>query len=254
MGKITFICSIYFFIFSNCLARVPVKVGAYTWAPFLIDNLSDYGIVYDLVDEFNKVQEVYKFELVHIVNDDRYRKIRSGEVDLILFEDPTWEWQDMEVDMSDTLYHGGEVYLGNINLFKSRDDFKELKKKHISATRFYHYNLLGYETDQEKLSKKFKITLVKNIEDNIYNVLNKKADVALISISHLSWFLHRYPQYKKNLITAKNQDLHYNHVAVISKKGNISLKGFNKVLNLLKKENRLEQILQRYGLTYKAAK
>ena len=111
-----------------------VKVGAYNFPPYAIKPESDQpqGLVPDLLEALNQQQTAYHFELVPTSVTRRFRDFEHGRFDLILFESPSWGWQDVKLDDVDLLASDSEVYVAKALPGRGQAYFDQLKGKQLA--------------------------------------------------------------------------------------------------------------------------
>ena len=81
-----------------------VRVGAAHFPPYTVrpEQGADTGLLPQLVEALNALQTDYQFVLVPTSIPRRFRDFQQGRVDMAIFENPKWGWQDIahtDVDM-----------------------------------------------------------------------------------------------------------------------------------------------------------
>ena len=183
-------------------AAQEVRVGAYHFPPYVLKPESEQptGLLPELLQAFNLAQDDYRFNLVATSTKRRYRDLQNGRFDLILFESPSWGWQDTAHEALDLHIEDAEVYVAS--LLPGRDEafFADFSGKRMALYNGYHYGFAGFNSDQAFLSETFSALLTYSHDSNLVMLLRGRADAAVVTRSFLQAYLKRYPEKASALI------------------------------------------------------
>ncbi len=103
--------------------------------------------------------------------------------------------------------YGGERLVSSKDIFvttndsrSTQDSFKDLNTKKLALVNGYHYKFVNLETDAEKRSTHFDLTLVRTEEAALKMVLANRVEISVVSETALNWFLLRYPEKRAKLL------------------------------------------------------
>ena len=154
-------------------AAQEVRVGAYHFPPYVLKPESEQptGLLPELLQAFNLAQDDDRFNLVATSTKRRYRDLQNGRFDLILFESPSWGWQDTAHEALDLHIEDAEVYVAS--LLPGRDEafFADFSGKRMALYNGYHYGFAGFNSDQAFLSETFSALLTYSHDSNLVMLL-----------------------------------------------------------------------------------
>lgn len=235
--KFIFFLILNFTIFGSTL----IKVGAYPFPPYLNINTRT-GKTIEVIELLNKIQTEYKFELVLTSPERRYKDL-GEKFDLMFFEDLNWNWKNQKIDSSQVFLKDEEVFITLAENYSGEDYFDNIKNKKILMISGFHYAFANYNTDKLYLEKNFKPVFSTSPEHTIEFLLNKRADIAIITKSFLTQYLKKFPEKKELIIISKNPDQIYNLSFIRSLKAPISLDSLDSLVKKLQESKKFQQII-----------
>ncbi|MCK9225727.1 MAG: transporter substrate-binding domain-containing protein [Candidatus Muirbacterium halophilum] len=231
-------------------SSIIVKVGGYIFPPFIEMSKTGevVGLTCDIIDGMNNIQKKYQFEFVLTSSKNRYKDMFLGKYDIIFFENILWEWSDYAVQASKVFLKGGEVYITNAEDGKNQIYFNNLDGKLLLGVSGYHYQFADFITDENYLKSNYNARMTKSHSDNILSVVNKKADIAIVTKSFILKYLHDNPEISLRILVSEKFDQEYNHTIIVKDNSSISVEEIDKILDDLKSSDIMEDILKKYGL------
>ena len=233
------------------LAQQPVlvKVGGYDFLPyFSMEGGKPRGISADLVDLLNHFQSQYHFDLKEIPSKRRYILLEEGYVDLLLFEDKNWEWENKQVLFSQPLLKDSESFLTLQEGEKSQDFFKNPGLKSLVAVKGYHYAIAGFNADETWLKNNFKISLVSDQYKLLEALTYKRGELALITTSFFKNWSNQNPVTARTYILSQEKDQEYTLCGIISPRSPLTPEAFRTLLVEFYKSGHWTQFLAERGL------
>lgn len=233
------------------IAVEEVRVGGYHFPPYLDkpDSQHPQGLVPELLQALNAVQQRYRFVLVPTSATRRYRDLVSGRFDLMFFESSRWGWQGtsylaLGVDIDDA-----EVYVAAAEPGRGQEYFEDLSDKRMALYNGYHYGFAGFDADPDYLARTFNAVLTYSHDSNVRMLLARRADVAVVTRSYLESFLARHPEILPELLVSERLDQLYHHQVLLRPKGALSPAEVAELLGQLQANGELSRLLGRYRLT-----
>ncbi len=79
-----------------------VRIGAAHFPPYTVrpESGADTGLLPQLVEALNALQNDYQFVLVPTSIPRRFGDFKQGRVDMAIFENPDWGWKDIPTPVS----------------------------------------------------------------------------------------------------------------------------------------------------------
>ncbi len=234
-------------------AETVIKVGGYEFPPFVnTKSVGQFnGATLDLIDDFNRIQNEYRFEFVLTSPKRRYIDFTEHRYDMIMFESINWGWESYPVEASRVYMKGGEVYIAYKREDRDQHFFDDLAKRKLVAILGYHYGFAGFNADEEYLTNHFQILLSIDHLRNIRLILVDRpelAEVAVVTRSFLGDYLNRHPEKGKSLLISEKLDQEYQHSILVRKGAAISVDQINMLLDKLEKQGVLQRLRVQYGL------
>ena len=232
----------------TAMAAQEVRVGAYHFPPYVLKPESEQpeGLLPELLQALNQVQDDYLFRLVATSTMRRYRDLQSGRFDLILFESPSWGWQDTAHDALNLNIEDAEVYVARLKPGRDEGYFDDFTGKRMALYNGYHYGFAGFNSNQAFLTETFNALLTYSHDSNVGMLLRDRADVAVVTRSYLQAYLQRYPGKARALLVSKRVDQVYRHQALFRPESPIAVAAFADLLQLLNRDRQLDTLLERY--------
>jgi polar amino acid transport system substrate-binding protein len=234
-------------------ARQVVKVGGYEFAPFVEMNASSGqpdGLALRLIEAMNAHQDRFTFQFVPTSPNRRYKDFEDRRFDVVLFESPDWGWKErgLPVETSRVFLDGGELYIALARPERGQDFFARLDDKRMVGILGYHYGFAGFEADPAVLSKRFRITLVRDNAASIEAILKDRGDVAVVTDAYLKRWLRNRPEARDKLLVSERFDQRYAHRALIRRGAAITPAEMDKMLNAMDLDGTLTRLWREFGL------
>ena len=231
---------------------VTVKVGGYTFPPFVRASAGEPGAVRAVLSALNDAQAQYAFAFVSTSARRRYRDFQQGAFDVMLFEQPQWSWGKLAITVETVppIVRGAEVYVARKDQVTGPTYFADLHDKRIAAYHGYHYTFTGFAPDPETLKRNFDFDVHLNHKhgDSIRQVLDGRADVAVVTRSWLDIYKSSHPNRAEKLTVADRVDQVYRLGAITRPGGPISAEALTALLRDLERTGRLREVLAPFGL------
>ena len=232
------------------LAGQLVRVGAAHFPPYTVrpEQGADTGLLPQLVDALNRSQSDYQFVLVPTSIPRRFRDFEQNRIDMAIFENPKWGWQDIPHGTVDMGLEDAEVFVAQSMVGRQQPYFDDLHDKRLALFSGYHYAFADFNPDPRFLADHYNATLTYSHDSNLLMVLRGRADMALITRSYLSDYLVRNPGIASQLLVSVRTDQVYHHYALIRPKAAISPAEFAQLLAHLRELGEMQRIFQPYRI------
>ncbi|WP_213876562.1 amino acid ABC transporter substrate-binding protein [Pseudomonas sp. dw_358] len=234
----------------HAMAAQEVRIGAAYFPPYVSkpEEGAQSGLLPEMVQALNKVQQQYHFVMVPTSLARRFRDFQQDRVDVAIFENPDWGWQDIPHVNVDLGLEDAEVFVAHRATGRDQSYFRNLEGKRLALFSGYHYAFAGFDADPRYLAQHFNATLTYSHDSNLTLVLRDRADIALITRSYLSDFLARNPDSASQLLISERVDQIYHHFALLQPKGPISAEAFSQYLGMLRENGDMARIFQPYRI------
>mgnify|MGYP006200386775 CR=1 FL=1 len=211
------------------LAAQLIKVGAYHFPPYVSKPEAEQaqGLLPDLLATLNAQQSEYQFVLVPTSVTRRFRDFQNARYDLIMFESPTWGWQNTPHETFDLQVQDAEVYVAKAAAGRGQEYFSQFSGKRLALYNGYHYGFAQFNADPEYLAKQFNAVLTYSHDSNLVMLLRGRADVAVVTRSYLRAYQQRYPEQSGALLESQRVDQVYHHYALLRPQAPISPQAFS---------------------------
>lgn len=231
-------------------AQEEVKVGAAHFPPYTVrpEQGADTGLLPQLIEALNTLQDHYRFVLVPTSIPRRFRDFQEGRIDMAIFENPDWGWRDIrhvDVDMG---LEDAEVFVAHNQPSRGQGYFDQLDGKRLALFNGYHYAFAQFNADPEYLKDHFLVTLTYSHDSNLLMVQRGRADMALVTRSYLHDFLQRNRKYEGQFLRSTRVDQVYHHHALLRPGAAISGQAFAELLRQLRENGQLLKIFQPYQI------
>lgn len=201
--------------FTQAQAREPVYVGAYDFPPYLVveAGVPTEGVVLELLAYFNAQQDDYHFQLFLTSPARRFNDMAAGHFSIILFENPAWGWGQTPVYAALMPEHldDREVYVARAETGRGQEYFADLAQRRMAGILSYHYAFAGFNNNADYLRERFNMVLVSTQSALLPLVLERRADVAVVSQSYLHRYLQAHPDVAPLLLVSDIYDQIYQH-------------------------------------------
>ena len=227
-----------------------VRVGAAHFPPYTVRPESgvDTGLLPQLLDALNQLQNDFRFVPVPSSIPRRFRDFDQGRVDMVMFENPAWGWQDIAYSAVDMGLEDAEVFVARQQPDRQQDYFDDLSNKRLALFSGYHYAFAGFNPSPRYLAQHFNATLTYSHESNLLMVLRGRADIAPITRSNLTGLLSRNPQVRSKVLVSTRIDQVYHHYALVRPQAPIQSQQFAHMLQSLRDNGQLEAIFAPYKI------
>ena len=233
------------------LAAQLIKVGAYHFPPYVSKPEVEQaqGLLPNLLSALNAEQGEYQFVLVPTSVTRRFRDLQSARYDLIMFESPSWGWQNTPHETFDLQVQDAEVYVAKAVAGRGQDYFAQFSGKRMALYSGYHYGFAQFNADPEYLTKQFNAVLTYSHDSNLLMVLRERADLTVVTRSYLHHYLLRYPEQRPQMLVSERVDQVYRHQALLRPHAPISAQALRSLLQRLREGGQLSALYRQYDLT-----
>lgn len=227
-----------------------VRVGAAHFPPYTIrpENGADTGLLPQLVEALNRLQSDYQFVLVPTSIPRRFGDFKQGRIDMAIFENPEWGWQDMPHSDVDMGLEDAEIFVAQREDGRQQNYFADLSGKRLALFSGYHYEFASFNADPKFLAQNFNATLTYSHDSNLLMVLRGRADIALVTRSYLSDYLLRNEKVRGELLVSQRIDQIYHHYAILRPTAPITGEAFGKLLQGLRENGEMLKIFEPYKI------
>jgi ABC-type amino acid transport substrate-binding protein len=253
VGKLIRACglalALVLWVSSSLAAEQVVRVAGVYFPPYVFkadEQARKVGLLADLLDALNQQQAEFRFVLVPTSIKRRFGDFQHGRIDLAIFENPAWDWQDIAHSAVDMGLEDSEVFVSRAEPGRDQHYFERLEGKRLALYHGYHYAFADFNAEPEYLVKRFKATLTHSHDSNLLMVLRGRADIALVTRSYIGDFLDRYREYAGQLLISERTDQLYRHHVLLRPGAPIRAEQFSEMLETLRRNGRLAEIFGRY--------
>ncbi|CAN7630436.1 substrate-binding periplasmic protein [Pseudomonas sp. GL-B-26] len=231
-------------------AAQQVRVGAAHFPPYTVrpESGADTGLLPQLVEALNALQNDYQFELVPTSIPRRFNDFKEGRVDMAIFENPDWGWKDIPHTLVDMGLEDAEIFVAQKKPDRDENYFKDLTGKRLALYSGYHYEFANFNADPKYLADTYKATLTYSHDSNLLMVLRARADIALVTRSYLSDYLLRNEKVGEQLLVSQRIDQVYHHYALIRPQAPITGEAFGRLLQDLRDNGQMLKIFDPYKI------
>ena len=233
------------------LAAQLIKVGAYHFPPYVSKPEAEQaqGLQRNLQATLPAQRSDSEFVLVPTSVTRRFRDFQSARYDLIMFESPTWGWQNTPHETFDMQVQDAEVYVAKAAAGRGQEYFSQFSGKRLALYNGYHYGFAQFNADPEYLAKQFNAVLTYSHDSNLLMVLRERADLTVVTRSYLHRYLLRYPEQRTQMLVSDRVDQVYRHQALLRPNAPISVEGLRGLLRQLRDGGQLSALYRQYDLT-----
>jgi ABC-type amino acid transport substrate-binding protein len=228
------------------ISSIEVIVGSGRRPPFL-SEAGVTGAGPEILQVLNTIQHQFNFVLKNIPTKRRQQAIDEGWIDVMMWDNPVWGWQNHSIETSAVLLDSKDIFIAR-NQGNSQTIFDNLSIHKLALVYGYHYKFAEFKTDANELSERFNVTFVRTEEAAIKMLLAGRVDITVISETSLNWFLLRFPSYREKVYISKRVDTHYQRYFLVPPSAPIHVEELNQLLALADYQGLLLPIYKRYGL------
>lgn len=227
-----------------------VRVGAAHFPPYTVrpEQGADTGLLPQLLGALNSLQTDYQFVLVPTSIPRRFRDFQQGRVDMAIFENPQWGWQEISHTAVDMGLEDAEIFVAQRAPGRDQTYFADLSGKRLAVFSGYHYAFANFNPDPRYMAQRFNATLTYSHDSNLLMVVRGRADIALVTRSYLSDFLVRNADMAGQFLVSERIDQVYHHYALLRPKAPISGEAFSGLLRQLRENGELLKIFEPYRI------
>lgn len=228
-----------------------VRVGAAHFPPYVIkaNAQEPTGLLPQLLQALNQAQSDYHFVMLPTAIVRRFGDLQRGRIDMAIFENPAWGWQDVDAAAVDMHLEDAEVFVARREVQRDQAYFEQLQGKRLALYRGYHYGFAGFNSDPQYLSQTFNANLGHSHDSNLLMVLRGRADIALVTRSNLYDFIERNPEHASSLLVSERVDQVYRHHAMLRRGAPISPARLGELLEQLHVNGELARIFSPYRIS-----
>lgn len=231
-------------------AKDEVKVAQVEFPPYVFkhESADKPGLLAQLVEALNGVQQDYRFVLVPTSLNRRFADLQRGRVDLAIFENPAWGWQDVDHTAWDMGLEDAEVFVARAVPGRGQDYFDSLQGKRLALFHGFHYAFANFKANPAYLAKTFNANLTHSHDGNLLMVRHERADIALVTRSYLRDFVHRYPEHRGHLLISERVDQRYRHHVLLRPDSPIRAEQFAAIYAQVRESGELARIFEPYQI------
>jgi ABC-type amino acid transport substrate-binding protein len=227
-----------------------VRVGAAHFPPYTVrpEQGADTGLLPQLAEALNALQSDYQFVLVPTSIPRRFRDFEQGRVDMAIFENPDWGWQNIPHTSVDMGLEDAEIFVAQREPDRGQDYFADLASKRLAVFSGYHYAFANFNSDPKYMAEHFNATLTYSHDSNLLMVARGRADIALVTRSYLSDFMVRNADMAGQFLVSERIDQVYHHFALLRPKAPITAEAFAALLKRLRDNGQMLKIFEPYRI------
>jgi len=227
-----------------------VRVGAAHFPPYTVrpESGADTGLLPQLVEALNSLQSDYQFLLVPTSIPRRFGDFKQGRIDMAIFENPAWGWEDIPHVSVDMGLEDAEIFVAQRLPDRQQSYFADLTGKHLALFSGYHYEFANFNAEPQYLANNYNATLTYSHDSNLLMVLRGRAEIALVTRSYLSDYFLRNEKVADQLLVSERVDQIYHHYAILRPSAPISGEVFGKLLQGLRDNGQMLKIFNPYKI------
>lgn len=231
-------------------AQQEVRIAQVEFPPYVFkhETAEMPGLLAQLVEALNGVQQDYRFVLVPTSLKRRFTDLQRGRVDLAVFENPAWGWQTIAHTAWDMGLIDAEVFVTRAVPGRGQDYFDSLQGKRLALYHGFHYAFAAFNADPAYLGQTFNASLSHSHDGNLLMALNERTDIALVTRSYIRDFLRRYPDYQGQLLVSERMDQRYRHQLLLRPDSPIQAEQFAEIYARLRERGELMRIFSPYQI------
>lgn len=210
---------------------------------------ADQGLVNDLMDALNVIQNQYEFVVAHVVSDRAKKGLENGTYDMVAMSNINWGYQGLSAQSSADLLEVQDQFFALSSSIADDSYFSQVGSGlSTSVVRGFSYQFLNFEKDTKILKEKYNTTVVLDEPTVVKMVLTGRANVGVSSSTNLQYFSSTNPEDHKKLSISEKFDSSYKRHFIVSDASSISVDEFNGFLVKLSENGTLKTLFKKYGL------
>ena len=199
-------------------------------------------------DRLNAAQTDYQFVVVPTSIPRRFRDFEQGRVDMAIFENPSWGWQNIAHTSVDMGLEDAEIFVAQRQPGRDQSYFSDLTGKRLAVFSGYHYAFANFNSDPKNMAERFNATLTYSHDSNLLMVARGRADIALVTRSYLSDFMARNADMAGQFLVSERIDQVYHHYALLRPQAPITGEAFSALLKGLRSSGQMLKIFEPYRI------
>ncbi|MCC9621515.1 hypothetical protein LPB41_07380 [Thalassospira sp. MA62] len=222
--------------------RQKVIVGAYEYGViFFYEDGEPAGLATEIVRALNEVQDTYLFEFAETSSRRRYRDIQEGQIDIVLLENPGWDWENYDVDFSDAIVRESDLYVVRRNDSQASEVLANVTSHSILAVLGFHYGFAHFNANPDYLRDNFDVHLRYNEQEVLDSLIAREGRVGIVSAGFLARSFALDPGLHQHVTVGETADASYDLVSVVSRQAPIAAGNLSKLINKLQETKVIDQ-------------
>lgn len=237
---------------SSAFAAKKAYVVVYEFPPYYSAHVPKH-ITGMLVEALNEHQTEYEFVLREVRPSKRYKAItENGCCDLLFFESSVWGWGDSgDYQWGLGLTSSAErFYVLNETVRDNNLHFDYKGANRIGGVHGYNYTFTGNTTDRATLEEQYKLYTANNPMSVLQMLAGKRVDMAILNDDFVSWAQHLGFDGAYDITGSEIVDQEFITKVVVNAHGQLSVAYINELLQELKNNGVLHEILAEFGIAH----
>lgn len=231
--------------FTPANGAVEVMVAAYEFPPYYSSRLERH-LLGELLELLNQHQSDYEFSIHEVRPQQRYHAIsEEGCCSVLFFESARWGWAPL---LEEDLVTVGPLLTEGSDHYVRLQGRQGLEVERIGGVVGYHYNLVGYQSDQEVLENDYNLYLADTHRTLINMLLGERLDMIMLSAEYLSLLRKEEPDLYEQFMVLDEIDQEYRTRLLLKTQGEVSLPWMQQQLVELYEQNLLEPLFASFGM------
>ncbi|GAB3093426.1 amino acid ABC transporter substrate-binding protein [Aestuariicella hydrocarbonica] len=223
--------------------RQLIRVGTSERSPLYIHDSPD-DVSAGILRAMNEVQQEYRFALYNIPVKRRGVSVREGLVDIVMWDNPAWDWP-MPMGVSLPLLRAKDIVIARRGEGVAEHYFDSLTNKSVAMVNGYTYSFPGaLNARQQDLN----FVMVNTEESTIKMLMAGRVDIALTSDTALNWFIKQNPAVEEQIVISTDKVLDFERLFLIPPASPISVDEINNIVLAADKQGLLSPVYERFGL------
>ncbi|AUG51370.1 hypothetical protein CSC3H3_00530 [Thalassospira marina] len=242
-----FVAVIFMAIPARAQQRPDVMVGVYEYSVvhFYHDGV-ETGFAHDLVERLNRIQGDFHFVTIETSSRRRYEDMATGKMDMLLLQNPDWNWAGRGVDFSTPIVWEHDILVARRDHVPGPGYFHDVLEHSIAGVLGYHYRFAGFMDDPRQLTRLLNISLLYNESEVLEAVIRDDAEVGVLSAGFMSRKFRQVADMGDRVAMGPRADNSYPLAAAISRRAPITVDRFNRYLDDLRAENQIAPLWSRW--------
>tara|TARA_R110001583_G_scaffold32882_1_gene111571 strand:- start:77332 stop:78108 length:777 start_codon:yes stop_codon:yes gene_type:complete len=218
--------------------RTDVMVGVYEYSVVHFYHQGvQTGFAHELIKRLNGVQGDYQFVAVETSSRRRYLDIATGQVDMMILENPEWHWAGRNVEFSTPIVRESDIMVARRDHVPGPAYFSRVLERSIAGVLGFHYKFVDFRDDPKQLTRLLDISLLYNESEVMEAVIRGDAEIGILSAGFVSQQFEHVPDIASRIEIGPQADNSYQLSSVLSNRSPVSVERYNSYLDLLRAEN-----------------